>query len=311
MLSKINFNKERDFSAVFSDTLLFIKQNFKPLFSSILFIAGPFLLVSGSAIGYLQSGGIYKGGFMRGGSLDVSNVFLIVGVIFFSALIGSMVLYCVVFNYMILYNKKPEGETITVSEVGQQVLKTIWRTLGSFLMIVLITVVIAVILVLAAVGISAALAEFGAVIMGLVLIAAVLIYGPVLSYLYQATFFVVLRDESTAMSSMSKVWFYTKGNFWWTWLIMVVAVISLYIINMVFALPATIYGAMNTFSRIRDYSSMDSSGPNIIAIILYTVAMFFSYFTHAIMLVLCAFNFLGHEEKQEGKGLFSQIDEIK
>jgi hypothetical protein len=102
-----------------------------------------------------------------------------------------------------------------------------------------------------------------------------------------------------------------KGNFWWTWITIVVGSMALSVINLVFTLPATIYSLIGTFSRMGTNELNDVSGGSVLLIVLYTIAMFFSYFTSSIIQVLCAFNFLSHEEQKEGKGLFSRIDEIK
>ena len=103
-----------------------------------------------------------------------------------------------------------------------------------------------------------------------------------------------------------------KGNFWWTWVIIVVGSFALSIINMLFTLPASILSLIGTFSRLEgSYDGGSSAGTSVALIILYTIGMFLSSFTSSVLLVISAFNFLSHEEIQEGKGLFSKIDEIK
>jgi hypothetical protein len=310
-MSKISFNKERDFSAMFSDSIAFLKQNFRSFFGSILLIAGPFLLISGAAMGYLQAGGLYSANFIRYGTMDYPTILTVAGILVFSAFVGSMVLYCVVYNYMILYNSKPEGEKITIGEVGNLVKSTIWRTLGSFLVLVLVTTLIVAVVALAAVGIGYSLGIVGTVLIGFALVIAVIIYGPVIAYVFQAMFFVVIRDGLFGLSAFGKVWRYMKGNFWWTWVIIVVGSFALSIVNMIFTLPASILGMVGTFSRLNGNYDGDTSGTSVALIILYTIAMFMSSFTSSILLVIAAFNFMSHEEAQEGKGLFSRIDEIK
>jgi hypothetical protein len=312
-MSKISFSKERDFSALFSDSISFLKQNFKGFFGAILLIAGPFLLVSGAAMGFLQSiASNARNMVLYGGRLDSTTLFTSIGILFFSAFVGSMVLYCVVYNYMILYNNKPEGEPVTVSEVAKEVWRTIWRTMGSLLVVTLIAILAFAILGLAAFGISSALGLAGTVIIGFALVVALLIYGPVLGYVFQAMFFVVIRDDIFGIDAFGKVWKYMKGNFWWTWVVIVVGSFALYIVNLLFTLPATIYSLVGTFTRMGSNGYTDgSSNSTIILVTLYTLGMFFSYFTSSVLLVLSAFNFLSHEEVHEGKGLFSKIDEIK
>ena len=43
MIQKVEFRKVRDFGEVISDTFLFMKQNFKPLFKAFFYLCGFFL----------------------------------------------------------------------------------------------------------------------------------------------------------------------------------------------------------------------------------------------------------------------------
>ena len=49
---KIEFNIERDFSDTFSVSFKFLKQNFKRLLKTLLYLVGPFLLVSALLSGF-------------------------------------------------------------------------------------------------------------------------------------------------------------------------------------------------------------------------------------------------------------------
>lgn len=310
-MQKIQFSRERDFSAVFSDTFLFLKQNFKSFAGAVLLIAGPFILISGVAMGYMQTSFTGFTRLIATGGYNYSSLFTSLAVSLFFGFIGQAVLSSVVYNYMLLYNSKPQGEAITVSEVGKNVLSNTMRLLGAMLLITILMIIIAVFAVFVFIGIASALGSVGGIIVGLLMFLAFFAYLPVLAYQVPASMFVVVRDGGSGVEGWSKVMKYLRGNFWWTWLIMTVAVISLYIVNILFTLPATIVALMGSLTRARYSDGAVASDHSLLLVALYTFAIFMSYFTSTIYLVLTTFNFLGHEEKSEGTGLFSKIDEIQ
>src|SRR4030095_16976414 len=55
MQHKINLREERDFSQKINAVFTFLQQNFKPLFKSLIFIAGPSALIGGIFMGMYQS----------------------------------------------------------------------------------------------------------------------------------------------------------------------------------------------------------------------------------------------------------------
>lgn len=307
---KINFNQERDFGRVFGDTLKFIKQNFKSFFGNMMLIAGPFLLISGLAMAYLQSQNMGMAYMIRYGGIDYASLYITIAVAVFASIVGQAVLISYVYEYMVLYYNKPFGEKITLGEIGQRVLRGFGRVLGATLLLIVVAIPICIVIALCTVGIGSALGVAGAVIMVLMFLLGLMLLMPVVMYFFPAGYFVVVRDRINIFSALGKVRRYLKGNYWWTWLIMFLAVIALYIIQVVFTLPATIVVMAGTFSRLSN-PDMEPSGPGLTLIILYTFAMFFSYISSSFMMVLCAFNFLGHEEKHEGTGLMSRIEEIK
>lgn len=310
--TKIEFRKEREFTTVLGDSLSFLKQNFKPLFSAILLIIGPIILLSGLAYSFLQTyvlGNAFSG--MSG--VFSQTYFLYMGVVYLLMLVNSILLNSVVFNYMCLYNEKEAGEKISVSEVASRVWSNIGRVLGSMTILLLLLVALVIVIVLIGIGFSS-MGVFGGILIVLVIIFGGLIYAPILTYYLSAGFFVVVRDEKLIMAGFGKVRNYMPGNFWWTWLVMLVAMISLSILQVVFNLPAAVISMTETFTRVRqmaDGSGVAGSDHSVLLIICYTVGRFLTTCSFAIMHLICAFNFLGNEEKHEGKGMIGRIDEIK
>ena len=311
---KIEFRRERDFGSVLGDSLKFIKQNFKTFFASIVFIVGPFILLMGFGYAYMQTNvisSVFKNPGNPAGIFNTSY-FLSIGAMVFGGLLANILLSSVVYNYMILYNEKPIEEKISISEVGKKVIANIGKLTVSAIVLIFTLVIVFGILILIGVGLASILGVAGGVILVLLLIVALLILTPVIAYFIPAVFYVVVRDGSFIFSSMSKVKKYLANNFWWTWLIMVVALISLGILQTIFNLPATILSMMSMFSRVKEIGNATTeSSSNILLIVFYTLGMFLTYCTSSISHLISAFNFMSHEEQHEGKGLLSRIDEIK
>lgn len=322
---KIEFRKERDFSLVLGDAIKFVRQNFKSLFGSIILIIGPFILMTGVAYGYMQSVMMTqrtmmmspRGGFgsmaSMFGSTFTGTYFLAIGVLIVCGLLVNVLLNSVVYNYMGLYNEKPFGEKITVSEVGARVWGNFGRMLGSMLVFSLLTGVIIGLFALIIVGIVSVIGIGGGILIGLMIFLGFLVIIPVVVYVVPAAFYVVVRDDYFIFSALGKVKKYLSGYFWWTWLIMVVALIALGILQMLFNLPATIVVFSQTFTRMQHLgdTAMAETSPSILLIVFYTIGMFLTSCSSSILHLICAFNFLGHEEKHEGTGLLSRMDEIK
>lgn len=310
---KIEFRKERDFGSILGDSLKFIKQNFKSFFGSVILIVGPFILLMGLGYAYMQTSMMNMMYSKPSNPLAMFNstYFLSIGVMMFCGLLANILLSGVVYNYMIIYQEKQFGEAITVSEVGKRVWSNIGRLTIASIIFILVFILVLTVLVLIGVGFVSMLGAVAGVLLALVLIFGLLIFTPVLTYFIPASFFVVVRDNLSIFSSMTKVKKYLSGNFWWTWLIMVVALFGLGILQMLFNLPASIVTMMNTFTRMSDMNNLQpEAGNNILLMVFYTLGMFLTYCTSSISHLISAFNFMSHEEQHEGKGLMSRIDEI-
>lgn len=308
---KIEFRKEREFTGVLGDSIKFLKQNFKPLFLSIMLIIGPIVLLSGLAYSFMQTS-MLSNSFTNPGSVFGQAYFMTIGVVYLLMLVNSVLLNSVVFNYMCLYQEKEAGAKITVSEVASRVWSNIGRVLGSMGLLIILLIAVGVVVSLIGVGFGS-MGWAGIVLLILAIIFGGLIYGPILTYYLSAGFFVVVRDRIMIMGAFGKVRSYLYGNFWWTWLILVVAMISLSILQVVFNLPATILTMTETFTRMRHITDGSGMGGDhsVLLIIFYTLGRFLTTCSFAILHLICAFNFLSHEEKHEGQGMLGRIEEIK
>jgi hypothetical protein len=310
---KIEFRKEREFTTVLGDSIKFLKQNFKPLFSAIILVIGPFILLTGLLHSYMQTlimSNSYAG--RTGFGMFNQTYFITLGVVYLLMLINSVLMNSVVYNYMCLYNEKPAGEKITVSEVASRVWSNLGRVMGSMLVLIVVLLAICAVLVLIGIG-FASMGVFGGILLALAIIFGALIYGPVLVYAISGAFFVVVRDGLFIFPAFGKVRRYLSGNFWWTWLILVVAMIALSVLQILFTLPASIMTVTETVTRMRELSDGSDAGgsSSVLLMVFFTIGTFLTTCSSSVLHIVCGFNFLGQEEKHEGKGLISRMEEIK
>src|SRR6186713_839590 len=127
----IEFHRTRDFSRKLNATFEFVKQNFKPLGKSILFIAGPPVLlaslVSGSFLSEFMSFSAMGGNpaeQMQNYFTSVSFWLQIILMLVFFTISGVMNI-ATINNYLLLYEKKRTNK-IEVSEVWERVRATFW-----------------------------------------------------------------------------------------------------------------------------------------------------------------------------------------
>ena len=304
---KINFRQERDFGGVLGDSLTFLKQNFRSFFASVICIVGPLILLMGLLYAYIQTT------MLNNIQTDPSNpfgrfngdYFMSIGSVIICGFLSNILLSSVSYNYMCLYNEKAAGEKITVSEVATKLWNNIGRLVISAIVFLLTIILVLTILTLICIGMFTGLGVGGAVFIGLTVFFSFIIFIPILSYLVPASFYLVVRDNVFIYSAIGTTRKYLSGNFWWTWLIMVVVFISLFVLQTLFNLPATVITMMKVFNR-----SQESGDNSVLMMTLYTVGMFLTYCTYSITQIISAFNFMSHEEKYEGKGLQSKIEEI-
>lgn len=305
---KINFRQERDFGSVLGDSLKFLKQNFIPFFASVILIVGPLILLMGLMYAFVQTSMMSNIQRNPANPLAIfnSDYFMALGTMALSGFLSNILLSGVTYNYMCLYDEKTVGEKITVSEVASR----LWNNIGSLLIsaiVFLLTILFLIIIIaLICIGMFSGLGMAGGVLIGLILFFAMIIFTPVFAYFVPASFYLVVRDHVFIYTAMGKVRKLLSGNFWWTWLIMVVTLICLSILQGLFNMPASIISVMKIFSRSQEVGTDNS----ILLMVFYTLGMFLTYCTSSISHIITAFNFMSHEEKHEGKGLQSRIEEI-
>jgi hypothetical protein len=125
--NKIEFRKKREFGEILNISFTFLRQHLKPIFKSLLFIAGPFILVGSVLPGllfYPWIGDTTHTGFS---SIDISSVLVNI----LSFIVGSVMAITTIYQYMLLYMKRDTASVIGTSEVWKAVRHNFFNVLIS------------------------------------------------------------------------------------------------------------------------------------------------------------------------------------
>ena len=302
---KINFRQARDFGETFNVSVKFFRQNLKLFFQSLIFIAGPFILISAIAGAFYQSHAVNMFSMIKSGQSDIFSQFGWTYLIFILAtILTHIVLLGTVFSFMINYMEKgPSG--FMVNDVGRTLVKNIGNLISVFFVLILLTI-IALAIIIGLVYVMASIATALGVLFGIALFFGFLIMFPPLMWQLSSVYLVKMQEGKGIFESLNRTRKVMRDNFWWTWLIIVCAVFAVGLISLIFALPQAAYSFILMFSALKDASSE----PSIFFLIVATVCTFCTTLLYSGLYVISAFHYYSLAEQKDGVGLMERIDEI-
>lgn len=302
---KIHFRQARDFGETFNVSIKFLRKNFKLFFQSILFIAGPFVLLTAITGAFYQSDSI---GMMSPRSFMRSDPFAAYGwsfVLFIAAsMISSLALIGTTYSFMSAYEKMGPGN-FTVNDVAKILLKNAGRMIGGFFL--LLVIILGVVLVLGLViGLLASVASALGILVGFLAVIGMLIIAPPFMWQFSTFYLVAIHEDTGPSTALSRVREVMRGEFWWTWLLIFAALLAVGVAGFVFTLPQVI------FQMVLMVSNMQEGGgeTSMAFIIVATVCTFCSTLLYSCLYVICGFHYFSLAEKKDGTGLMDRINEI-
>ena len=318
---KIYYKQVRDLGGIFSATFGFIKSNFKTLYGSLLFFAGPFLMVAATVSSYMLGSSLsftklYGGGLNRMYGDLILSYFAAMMIMFL-----GITVYNVILNRNLIENEKLSmDEPLTLKHATIDFWPDFWRILGNSLLVVVLLVVATVVIVFVFAGIFALMGggnSTGSVILAVLgviaLFISMLLFGPILAYVPMAALFVCQRDQIGIFQALGKVFRYLKGNFWITWVVSMVGLLVYMVMGTVVQLPVFIVSLITTFSRVNTtvgYGLQDQSTP-ILLIVVTAISSLLSYGVMVIYHLIAIYQYTNLEEKKEGVSIIDKINQIQ
>lgn len=296
---KIDFQKYRDFGQIINASFEFIRQNFGSLLKSLIFIVGPFLLVTGILLGFYQ-----KSIFSLYNMTSLSEIGIVFILLIISVFLTVQMLLVTSYSFILIYLEKQEFSIIQIEEVWEGVKKNFLKVLGITFSMVLITIVAIIVFgVLVVVSINATSNPF------LVFLLFLLWMIPFAYLMVKLTlvYIISLYEKSGVMESMQRSFYLTKNKWWVTFgLIFVLGLIEAFM-GFVFQIPQYIVMFATMFNSM-DGSGVD--GVTEIIIVVTSVISAFQYLLYFISIIALAFYYFSLVEQKEAKGLLEKIESI-
>ncbi|MGE0770736.1 MAG: hypothetical protein AB7K37_03410 [Cyclobacteriaceae bacterium] len=307
----IEFHKERDFSNKLNATFEFIKQNFLPLSKSILFIAGPPVLIGSAMLGNFF-GSMFTLGLGAGSNpalaenfFTSANFWLQLGLMFLFLLISGIVSISAINNYILLYGEKKSNK-IEVAEVWERVKETFWMYFGTMIFFTLL-IIAAYVLMILPVIVLGAISPF-LIFFGFIAIVGGFFYLLISSSL---TFFVRAYEKNGFFEAITRSFKLVQGKWWSTFGLLFILYLIVSTVSYIFILPwyiTTVVGAMHTIET----GSFEE--PTMQSQIFATLSFMLYYLAQTILYTLpnvgIAFQYFNLVELKEAKGLMQKIDTL-
>jgi hypothetical protein len=286
MYNFIQFKKERELGDILSDTFKFIRENYKPLFKALVKYAGPVFLLQLFALGYYSyvTLGSTSNIFLEntidqnfGFNILLSLLFMILTAVAYQAFMYGTIQHCI---RSYIENK---GE-INVDEVGDGM----GQDWSSFL----------------GLGFAVSIMTF----IGLIFCFLPGIYLAVpLSLVYSIKTFKQLGFSETISYTFTLI----KDNWWITFLTLFVMLIIVYLMSMIFQMPALIYSLTKTFTAVDQGSFADPSFMfDWVYLVLSIIGSAASNLLYGILAITIGLIYFNLNEQKNHTGAYESIENL-
>ncbi len=317
---KINFQKERDFSDIINITFHFVGENFKALLFSLLYLAGPLILLSGIFAGLLQikalsvinnttpttedtPAEVFGELLGKRTAFIFSYEYLAASVFSFLA---TVMVVTIVYAFIIEYQESDDSKKISIAQIWERVKSLFITTLLSFLSIsVVFFGILSVfggfifflvstgsnVAVNLAISLTIILACFTTVYLGIIF----LLNTPIVTFEYTG----IWQAFGRANYLIQKKW-------WQTFSVLIIFMVINYFISLVFSFPEIILTAVNAVGLKYDFEI----GQTISVIATTVLSALGRIVVSSLTYLAITFQYFSLVEGKEGNSLKSQISAI-
>ena len=281
---KIQLRKLRDFSAKMNATFEFIRLNFLPLLKSIVYLAGPLIILAGIAGGYYQK---YAFNITEifGQEYALSEDFLLsLGSLLIFSTLATVMAVTVVNIYVKLYLEKEEG-AIEVGEVWAGVKANYFKVLAASVLVFLITT----------------LATLFFIIPGIYV-------GVILSLVFT----VVIIENVSPFEALGRCFELIKEKWWSTFGLIIVTGIIRGVLAFIFAVPMSLLAFFNIYHTASGEGYFEEPvWYETLLILSSIIATAGELVLYAIPLLALIFQYFNLVERKEAAGLMQQIETME
>ncbi len=308
MSSYFDLHATRPFGRKLNAVIEFIRYNSKPFGKSMLFIAGPFILVGSVLLTQFLNQTIMQSVRMTQGAMVEQNPFSVISILSLlggvaAVFIGSVVLVSTVYEYMVLYDRRKSNQ-IEVIDVWNRVKRNMWPLLLTLLVFGVIIFVAYFILLM----------FMGLITMIHPVFSVFTFFGFMILALFATAYFMMVIFvqvyEGKGMSNaFQRASFLIKDNLWSTVGIIFVTSLIQSTISTAFVIPMyaniIVYTLHNTSASVLEEPGTMFMVINYISLAVYLLA---NYLLYAIPLLGVAFQYFNLAEKKEARGLMDRLE---
>jgi hypothetical protein len=281
--SKIELAKSRDLGELISDSLTFIKQNFKPLFKAVITFCGLFILAGAAtyALQQIKVIEMQRRIFNNQGFKSFDTFFDRLGIEYALSMLFIFINYAlmttVVLSYMALYKQKGNVPP-TNEEIWGHVKYYILRVLGS-------TFLLSILIILATIF--------------------CIIPGVYLYPIFGLVFPIMVMENASFTYAFNRSFTLIKDNWWTTFGTLFVMGLIMYMGYMIFAFPAIIITIINALTH--GSKTAATSAPLTVVVAFIQQLGQLLYALPLVTLGLCYYSL---NEIKEGSGLLDRINQF-
>lgn len=294
---RIELRRVRDFGATINVIFEFLRQNWRPIGKSLVYIMAPVLILATIVAGayFRMVMNVALADEWSAGMLDTYTAMIpTIGLMTLAFSVSMVFMFGVVVGYVRLYNSR-YPEPIEVDDVWREVRGSFWRITGTIVVSTLSMVVPMIVLF-----IPAALTELWWLIPIAFFIAAV----PAI-YLWTCMAIVVpmrLEEEIGTFAAIGRSMRLMKGRWWFTFWLFVVIQIILSFASMFFQLPLQAIIMMQGIGGL--------TSPGIVFYLAAGLNVIGTYLLYSILILTCTIQYYNLVEQKEGVAMADRINEI-
>ncbi|WP_209405448.1 hypothetical protein [Pseudozobellia sp. WGM2] len=284
MKQYIEFKKQRDLGEILSDTFAFLRNEFKPFFTTFFKIIGPYLVVMLICYGlYMYKVGDFFN-FSITSSNEVVNVFLLfaIGAAFVLSIIATYVLaQSTTLHYIKSYSNN--NGNVVFDTVKKEVYASFWSFIGLGILV----------------GLCVGVGFMFCIIPG------VYLYVPLV-----LSFSIMVFSQKNVSDAFSYSFNLVKDHWWNTFAALFVVGIIVYVASLAFAIPATIYNyaKMGILSGEIDAENFTTADP--ISILLGSISTLAQFLLNIITMVASVLIYFDLNEKKNFTGTYERIKNL-
>jgi hypothetical protein len=285
MPERIELLKIRDFGEIITDTLVFAKENFKPLFKSFFVFSGVFLFIGALLLAFQQTRTLSGFNFInlresqnlygQEGPFAIFTPTYFLGIFF--SVFGYISLNVTILSYIAIYKQKG-NQPAALEEVWGYFKYFFWRAIGSGILTFL-----------------------------LLLVATLCCFFPGI-YLYPIMSLVIpiiVFENASFGYAFNKSFKLISNNWWLTFGVIFVIGLIVGFASAIINVPIAVISMVNIFTHIGKGSEV-----SVLLSVLTAVCQLVSHVLYVLPIIAISLCYFNLSEQLDGTGLIARINQI-